>query len=116
MWTEIKRRRQEVGVRECGESCVIEEVMWKFSEESTRPTMWAWKLGVALTVFVDEQRQMLAVAGADVQQQSRALGRPEAQRDVLSSQGQVRVHGRGQSAAVSDALKGLLEGVAEGRF
>lgn len=53
-------------------------------------------------MLVDEQGQVLSVVGADVEQQSRTLVRPEAQGDVLSSQRHVRVDGGRQRAAVPD--------------
>lgn len=65
-------------------------------------------------MLVDEQGQVLSVVGADVEQQSRTLVRPEAQRDVLSSQSRVRVDGGRQRAAVPHQLIRLLEGVADG--
>ena len=71
---------------------------------------------VLLTVLVDEQGQVFSVVGADVKQQSRTLVRPEAQGDVLSSQGHVRVDGGRQGAAVPAQLVGLLKGVADGRL
>ena len=66
-------------------------------------------------MLVDEQGQVLSVVGADVEQQSRTLGRPEAQGDLLPSQSPVRVDGGGQSAAVSAQLVRFLQGVADGR-
>lgn len=65
-------------------------------------------------MLVDEQGQVLSVVGADIQQQSWTLVRPEAQGHVLSSQGRVRVDGGRESAAVSEQLERLLEGVADG--
>lgn len=55
-----------------------------------------------LTVLVDEQGQVLSVVGADVEQHSRTLVRPEAQGDVLSSQRHVGVDGGRHGAAVPD--------------
>lgn len=66
-----------------------------------------------LTVLIDEQSQILSVVGADIEQQSRTLARPETQGDVLSSQGHVTVDGGRQSTAVPDELIWLLEGVAD---
>lgn len=57
---------------------------------------------ILLTVLINEQSQILSVVGADIEQQSWTLVRPEAQGDVLSSQGHVTVDGGWQSAAVPD--------------
>lgn len=64
-------------------------------------------------MLVDEHSQVFSVVGADVEQQSWTLVRPEAQRDVLCSQRHLRVDGGRQSAAVPAQLIGLLEGVAD---
>ena len=65
-------------------------------------------------MLVDEQGQILSVEGADVEQHSWTLVRPEAQGDVLSSQRHVRVDGRRRGAAVPHELVRLLEGEADG--
>lgn len=67
-------------------------------------------------MLVDEQNQELPVVRADVEQQSRALARPEAQGDVLSSQGHVGVDGGRQGAGVPQEPVRLLEGVPDGRL
>lgn len=59
-----------------------------------------------LTVLVEQQNQVLPAVRAHVEEQSGTLAGPEAQGDVLCSQGRVR---QGAAAPVR-----LLEGVADG--
>ena len=66
-------------------------------------------------MLVDEQGQVLSVVRGHVEQQSRTLIGPEAQRDVLSSQRHVGVDGGRPGAAVPHQLVRLLEGEAHGR-
>lgn len=65
-------------------------------------------------MLVDEQDQVLSGLGADEEEQSWTLSRPEAQRNIFSSWRHVRGDG-GQAAAVPAPLVGLLEGVSDGR-
>lgn len=68
-----------------------------------------------LTVLVEQQRQVLPVEGVDGEQQSRTLPRPEAQRDVLSSQRHVGVDEGRPAASVPAQDVELLERVGDGR-
>lgn len=69
----------------------------------------------ALTVLVEQQDQVFPVEGVDGEKQSRTLPRPEAQRDVLSSQRHVGVDERCPGAAVPAQNVEFLESVGDGR-
>lgn len=67
-----------------------------------------------LTVVVEEQCEVFSVERVDVEQQSRTLQGPEAQRDVFSSQRHVGVDGRWPTAAAVPAqLVRLFEDVGD---
>lgn len=66
-------------------------------------------------MFVDKQGQVFPVERVDVEQQSRVLNGPEAQRDVFSFQRHVGVNGGRQGSAVPAQFIGLLQGVGDGR-
>lgn len=68
-----------------------------------------------LTVLVEQQHQVFPVEGVDGEQQCRTLPRPEAQRDVLSSQRHVGVDERRPAAPVPAQDVELLERVGDGR-
>lgn len=56
-----------------------------------------------ITILVEQERQVLSLVGANVEEQSRTLVGPEAQEDIFSSQCPIREDGR------------RMEAVAEGR-
>lgn len=65
-------------------------------------------------MFIDEQGQIFPVERVDIEQQSRTLTGPEAERDILSPQRHVGVDGGRQGTAVPARLIGLLEVVGDG--
>lgn len=83
-------------------------------EEGARAVQCGAARRRALTVLVEQQDQVLPVEGVDGEEQSRALPRPEAQRDVLSSQRHVRVDEGSPGAAVPAHDVEFLERVGDG--
>lgn len=74
----------------------------------------------ALTMSVEQQRQVLLVVGANVEEQSWTLAGSEAQGDIFCSQGHVRVDGGGQEPTAApvelSCFQLFFEDVADGRF